>query len=185
MERRATPPRWATSPAWGPPPPCKQSLENKVTCVKNRNNELNHRVERNPAPKRYEITESSKASRYYYWETTVNRVAWGLFARSNWSECFSAVSQLAYILISLSRTWWARITLWLAFVRLAYGLGEQWGGGGGEWWSRGKQSIVFLSWKFCGKTSFEQLHQWGSIPIGFCCFLKLMNRVSIYIVTCD
>ena len=26
MERRVTPPRWVTSPTWGPPPPCKQAL---------------------------------------------------------------------------------------------------------------------------------------------------------------
>ena len=27
MERRVTPPRRATSPTWGPPPPCKQALK--------------------------------------------------------------------------------------------------------------------------------------------------------------
>ena len=29
MERRVTPPRRVTSPAWGPPPPCKQALKIK------------------------------------------------------------------------------------------------------------------------------------------------------------
>ena len=27
MERRATPPKWVTSPIWGIPPPCKQALK--------------------------------------------------------------------------------------------------------------------------------------------------------------
>ena len=27
MERRATPPKWVTSPIWGTPPPCKQALK--------------------------------------------------------------------------------------------------------------------------------------------------------------
>ena len=26
MDRRVTPPKWVTSPTWGPPPPCKQAL---------------------------------------------------------------------------------------------------------------------------------------------------------------
>ena len=26
MDRRITPPKWVTSPTWGPPPPCKQAL---------------------------------------------------------------------------------------------------------------------------------------------------------------
>ena len=26
MDRRVTPPKRVTSPAWGPPPPCKQAL---------------------------------------------------------------------------------------------------------------------------------------------------------------
>ena len=29
MERRVTPPRWVTSPTWGPPPPCKQALSRR------------------------------------------------------------------------------------------------------------------------------------------------------------
>ena len=27
MDRRVTPPKRATSPTWGPPPPCKQALK--------------------------------------------------------------------------------------------------------------------------------------------------------------
>ena len=27
MDRRVTPPKWVTSPTWGPPPPCKQALK--------------------------------------------------------------------------------------------------------------------------------------------------------------
>ena len=27
MDRRVTPPKRVTSPAWGPPPPCKQALK--------------------------------------------------------------------------------------------------------------------------------------------------------------
>ena len=30
MDRRVTPPKRVTSPTWGPPPPCKQALRNKV-----------------------------------------------------------------------------------------------------------------------------------------------------------
>ena len=26
MDRRVTPPKWVTSPTWGPPPPYKQAL---------------------------------------------------------------------------------------------------------------------------------------------------------------
>ena len=26
MDWRVTPPKWVTSPTWGPPPPCKQAL---------------------------------------------------------------------------------------------------------------------------------------------------------------
>ena len=26
MDRQVTPPKWVTSPTWGPPPPCKQAL---------------------------------------------------------------------------------------------------------------------------------------------------------------
>ena len=33
MERRVTPPRRATSPAWGPPPPCKQALTEHEVCT--------------------------------------------------------------------------------------------------------------------------------------------------------
>jgi len=29
MNRRVTPPKWVTSPTWGPPPPCKQALSDK------------------------------------------------------------------------------------------------------------------------------------------------------------
>ena len=35
MERRVTPPKWVTSPSWGPPPPCKQALS-RVNPVKAR-----------------------------------------------------------------------------------------------------------------------------------------------------
>ena len=32
MDRHVTPPKWVTSPTWGPQPPCKQALkENLVT----------------------------------------------------------------------------------------------------------------------------------------------------------
>ena len=35
MDRRIIPPKWVTSPTWGPPPPCKQALkENFVTRYK-------------------------------------------------------------------------------------------------------------------------------------------------------
>ena len=27
MDRRVTPPKWVSSPTWGPPPPCKQALK--------------------------------------------------------------------------------------------------------------------------------------------------------------
>ena len=27
MDRSVTPPKWVTSPSWGPPPPCKQALK--------------------------------------------------------------------------------------------------------------------------------------------------------------
>ena len=30
MDRRVTPPKRVTSPAWGPPPPCKQALRLRV-----------------------------------------------------------------------------------------------------------------------------------------------------------
>ena len=30
MDRRVTPPRRVTSPTWGPPPPCKQALNDVV-----------------------------------------------------------------------------------------------------------------------------------------------------------
>ena len=35
MDRRVTPPKWVTSPSWGPPPPCKQALS-RVNPVKAR-----------------------------------------------------------------------------------------------------------------------------------------------------
>ena len=31
MDRRVTPPKWVTSPNWGPPLPCKQALKQKNT----------------------------------------------------------------------------------------------------------------------------------------------------------
>ena len=35
MDRRVTPPKWVTSPTWGPPPPCKQALRGtQVTNIK-------------------------------------------------------------------------------------------------------------------------------------------------------
>ena len=34
MERRVTPPRRVTSPAWGPPPPCKQALTSTLRFLK-------------------------------------------------------------------------------------------------------------------------------------------------------
>ena len=30
MDRRVTPPKWVTSPLWGPPPPCKQALNGSM-----------------------------------------------------------------------------------------------------------------------------------------------------------
>ena len=34
IDRRVTPPKWVTSPIWGPPPPCKQTLSENVTVKK-------------------------------------------------------------------------------------------------------------------------------------------------------
>ena len=36
MERLVTPPRWGTSPTWGPPPPCEQALSRFVSFVLNK-----------------------------------------------------------------------------------------------------------------------------------------------------
>ena len=33
MDRRVTPPKRVTSPAWGPPPPCKQALKKRLLRV--------------------------------------------------------------------------------------------------------------------------------------------------------
>ena len=34
MDRRVTPPKRVTSPTWGPPPPCKQALSEKLLICK-------------------------------------------------------------------------------------------------------------------------------------------------------
>ena len=33
LERLVTPPRWGTSPTWGPPPPCEQALNQRLFII--------------------------------------------------------------------------------------------------------------------------------------------------------
>ena len=69
MDRRVTPPKWVTSPTWGPPPPCKQALRGtQVTNIKQDKVSKENVVQPNSAATT-KIENSKKQIKVYYGKT--------------------------------------------------------------------------------------------------------------------
>ena len=69
MDWQVTPPKWVTSPTWGPPPPCKQALRGThATKIKQDKVSKENVVQLNSAATT-KIENSKKQIKVYYGET--------------------------------------------------------------------------------------------------------------------